>query len=531
MAESQDNCQINFSCLKCLKMSRIRRAVQVLVWGFFVFLLFKARFPYSGKIPSDLFLRFDPLAQIIGSITQRSVLQWLWMGLITLMFTALLGRVFCGWICPMGATIDFFDLTIWRKRSFSQRQKLFWLKYFLLVVIIFSALLGVNFGFLLDPIPLITRIYTLVFYPLGAVVGKLLLDIFQPVFSKLNLSYFYYLEITLPSYNQIFLTASIFFVIIGLGYFQPRFFCVNLCPLGALLGIFSRFSLLAKRISERCINCGICQRACPTGAIEKDNWQDREAECIKCFICQSRCPADAIKYRISYFEADRMNKIDLSRRRFILAGALGIGAGMVARAYPVNKSGAKDIIRPPGALPEADFLALCTRCGECMKICPTKVIQPEGIEQGLMGFATPKMVMRMAGCDQECNLCGMVCPTGALRHLEVEEKRYAKLGTAEINKERCLVWAWNKPCLICDEICPYNAIVFHTIEGMRRPIVIPSRCNGCGWCEYACPVEGESAIRVSKSGEIRLKEGSYKQEAIKRGIDLESSDLLEEKGE
>ena len=229
-------------------------------------------------------------------------------------------------------------------------------------------------------------------------------------------------------------------------------------------------------------------------------------------------------------DAKGMNRRDFFARLTKGAAAAAVG-GVVWGGFVREAKDAPLALRPPGALPEADFLALCTRCGECMKICPTKVIQPQGLEQGLIGFSAPKMVMRIAGCDQECNLCGMVCPTGALRRLEVEEKKYAKLGTAEINKERCLVWAWNKPCLICDEICPYNAIVFHTIEGMRRPIVIPSRCNGCGWCEYACPVEGESAIRVSKSGEIRLKEGSYKQEALRRGIDLESSDLLEEKGE
>jgi formate hydrogenlyase subunit 6/NADH:ubiquinone oxidoreductase subunit I len=75
-------------------------------------------------------------------------------------------------------------------------------------------------------------------------------------------------------------------------------------------------------------------------------------------------------------------------------------------------------------------------------------------------------------------------------------------------------------CLICDEICPYNAIVFRPTEGYRRPVVIASRCNGCGYCEQRCPVKGESAIVVVTDGEIRLKEGSYVAEAKKLNLEF-----------
>jgi ferredoxin len=84
--------------------------------------------------------------------------------------------------------------------------------------------------------------------------------------------------------------------------------------------------------------------------------------------------------------------------------------------------------------------------------------------------------------------------------------------TAFMNKIQVAHGAYpgqNKLCLICDEICPYNAIVFRPIERYRRPVVVASRCNGCGYCEKRCPVKGESAIALVTDGEIRLKEGSY----------------------
>ena len=126
----------------------------------------------------------------------------------------------------------------------------------------------------------------------------------------------------------------------------------------------------------------------------------------------------------------------------------------------------------------------------------------------------------MAACEPNCNVCGKVCPTQAIRSVPLEEKNHAKIGTAILRKEMCLVWAEDKLCLICDEICPYNAIVFRTIDGYRRPVVIPSRCNGCGWCEQRCPVKGESAIVVLPDGEIRLKEGSYITEAKKLQLEF-----------
>ena len=193
------------------------------------------------------------------------------------------------------------------------------------------------------------------------------------------------------------------------------------------------------------------------------------------------------------------------------------------------------LIRPPGALPETEFQHTCIRCGECMKSCLTNTLQPCLWESGIAGLWTPRLDLRMAACEQNCNVCGKVCPTQAIRSLSLEEKTHAKIGTAILRKEMCLVWSQNKLCLICDEICPYNAIVFRPVEGYRRPVVVASRCNGCGYCEQKCPVKGASAITVTPDGEIRLKEGSYMNEAKKLQLEFrpdpgDDKFLLEESG-
>jgi formate hydrogenlyase subunit 6/NADH:ubiquinone oxidoreductase subunit I len=155
-----------------------------------------------------------------------------------------------------------------------------------------------------------------------------------------------------------------------------------------------------------------------------------------------------------------------------------------------------------------------------MNVCPTNTIQPCLFDSGLEGIWSPRIVPRLAGCDQTCSLCGTVCPTDALRELPLEEKKHAKLGTAYIDTSRCLVWAQDRLCLICDEQCPYNAIVFKWKDGTRKPFVIDSKCNGCGFCEQQCPVQGESAIIVTSHGELRLAQGSYRAKAGEMQLNL-----------
>ena len=249
----------------------------------------------------------------------------------------------------------------------------------------------------------------------------------------------------------------------------------------------------------------------------------RLSECIQCRTCVEACNQKAIRFPAfpSSDQGGEYLPVDFSRRGFLYSATGGLSLAFLVDRTPFTRlQGKRQLIRPPGAIPETDFMRTCVRCAECMKSCPTNTLQPCLWESGLVGLWTPKMDLRFAPCEQNCNVCGKVCPIQAIRSVSLEEKTHAKVGTALLNRDLCLVWAQDKLCLICDEICPYNAIVFRTVEGYRRPVVVASRCNGCGFCEQRCPVQGESAIIVATNGEIRLKEGSYVEEAKKLQLEF-----------
>lgn len=497
----------------------MRRILQLLSLLLFSVLFIFATYKLPDWLPADIYLRLDPLLGLNAVFAARKVIGRVFLALITIGVTLAIGRFFCAYVCPMGGAIDLLDPLFFKnknRKSLKDESSLRRIKYFLLIIFIVAGITGLSLAFLMDPLALLTRFYTFFIYPLTITLINLLLDFLRPLFQTLRwtgLSYLHYFQ---PVYYMTALTLLIFGGIIAVNHFAQRFWCRYLCPLGALLSLFSPIGLFKRRVSESCSECLICQRTCPMGAIEEDPKKIHLPECIQCRTCAKVCPQHAITFRASLSIGGEYSKLDLSRRGFLYALAGGFGVGFLAMKTPFSlKQGKHQLIRPPGAIPETEFLRTCIRCGECMKSCLTNTLQPSLWESGFSGLWTPRMDLRLAPCDQNCNVCGKVCPTQAIRSLSLEEKTHAKVGTAILRKEMCLVWAENKPCLICDEICPYNAIVFRPVEGYRRPFVIASKCNGCGFCEQRCPVKGESAIVVVPHGEIRMREGSYIEEAKK----------------
>jgi MauM/NapG family ferredoxin protein len=159
------------------------------------------------------------------------------------------------------------------------------------------------------------------------------------------------------------------------------------------------------------------------------------------------------------------------------------------------------VIRPPGALPEEEFIDRCIRCGNCMKVCITNGLQPVMFESGIEGVWTPQLVPEIGYCEYNCTLCGHSCPTGAIERLPLEKKRLARLGTAIVDKSICIAWAQHKDCLVCEEHCPVAEKAIKTTtgdtgDGVLKPVVDPALCIGCGTCQSRCPVRPVRAIRV-----------------------------------
>ena len=194
----------------------------------------------------------------------------------------------------------------------------------------------------------------------------------------------------------------------------------------------------------------------------------------------------------------------------------------------VRKNFSKKVIRPPGSVAEDEFLQRCIKCDQCIRVCPTNVLQPALFEAGVEGLWTPIMISKMGWCELNCTLCSQVCPTGAIREISIAEKLGAgpfeaqgpiKTGTAFYNRGRCLPWSMDTECVVCEEVCPTSPKSIFTrnveitdrwgaVKELKRPFIDAEKCIGCGICEHECPVKDDPAVYVTAIGESRDKERS-----------------------
>jgi ferredoxin-type protein NapF len=182
-------------------------------------------------------------------------------------------------------------------------------------------------------------------------------------------------------------------------------------------------------------------------------------------------------------------------RRVVLGAGLGALGGAVILRW-VSGPRAKPL-RPPGAGDEKRFTGLCQRCGNCARVCPSRIIHPDVGEHGADSFLTPLVRFDKQYCLETCQRCTHVCPSGALRRLTAEQKPRAVIGRPKVDMAICLLGD-DRECSICRRACPYDAIkiVFSEEDYLSTPTVDPQRCNGCGACQVMCPTEPRKAIVV-----------------------------------
>jgi polyferredoxin len=435
-------------------------------------------------------------------------------GVLTLLLTIVAGRVWCGWLCPLGTLLDWMPSRYQRKSCKDALSRWRKAKYYMLFILLFSTLFGVLTLMVFDPITLLSRSLTSVVMPLvDSFLGLLTsgLHRFGPIQGGVE-SFDGWLQASVLPLDQPFQLASlsialVFVVVLVLNVARPRFWCRYLCPLGALLALASKVSWLRHRVEEsRCVSCGQCTRVCPTGTIDSERKYGADSvECTMCMKCLAACPTSAVSFD-GMVPAVNWQKYDPSRRQALASLGIAVAGVAILRTVPAVRRTNLLCIRPPGA-DENSILNRCIRCGECVKVCPTGGLQHGFTTSGWDGPWTPVLVSRLGYCDYSCNACGLVCPTGAIPKLLLEEKRRVVIGVAEIDRARCIPWVEDRDCIVCEEMCPVpdKAIELrhHVGRGhggrttdVLRPEVVSSKCIGCGICEKQCPVNGEAAIRV-----------------------------------
>ena len=545
-------------------MVGLRRTVQILSFLLFFFLIVTTRQQIVGEfyyVQAEstfhlwpyLYFTTNPLTYVAAVAASRTIPAVNYIPLLVMVgLVLLLGRFYCGWLCPLGVMID-AAAKVWKPPKKPKPSA--WvpspnLKFYILIAILVLALIpatqsetaleerwfGVNVVGFFDPITIAMRgisfsvqpyLEWLIRVPMGELWDVPVIKyVSEPTRGFLMK---YYSMTQPPEFAHSLVYLGVLLGLFALSKIRRRFWCRYLCPLGAFHALLGRFGLWRRRVSSECNECKMCSLKCRTEAIDAEDFTAYDTrECILCMDCRKLCPVEAIEF--TFFASSKdvrvcPRELQVTRRGLLSAigaSVLALPAFRTTPYYRTDRSdmlrppgrGSSELLRPPGSQAEQEFLARCIRCGECMRVCPNHALQPALMQFGLETMWTPVLTPRIGPCEFNCTLCTQVCPTGAIEPLTQRAKQRFRMGTSYFLKDRCIPWAENTDCMVCEEVCPtpQKAIHFRDEEVLddagqkrivKRPFIIDVNCIGCGTCENKCPVEGQSAIRVAPRYETR----------------------------
>ncbi len=445
-----------------------------------------------------------------------------------LLLTLVFGRVYCSVICPLGVFQDLIARVGRRRKKlpYSYSPALSWLRYGMLGVFIIALVAGMGaITALLDPYGAYGRMANNLLAPLWQWGNNVL-----AYFAERAESYaFYTSEVWLKSVSTLIVSVATLAVVGVLAWRNGRTYCNTVCPVGTVLGFFSRFSLLRVAIdTEKCNGCGICARNCKAACIDAKQHQVDYSRCVVCMDCLGKCKKSAIGYQlrrskpavavqvetVTALKADNAtqqaeSQPNDSRRSFLTATAL-LASTSLLKAQEMKVDGGLAEIQdkkipnrlmplvPAGASGLKNFAQHCTACQLCVSACPNQVLRPSSNWKTLM---QPEMSYERGYCRPECVKCSEVCPAGAIRLVTKEDKSSIQIGHARWIKDNCIVLTDEVECGNCARHCPVASIQMVPMDAAdeksrKIPVVNEERCIGCGACENLCPSRPFSAILV-----------------------------------
>ena len=421
-----------------------------------------------------------------------------------LVLTLIFGRIYCSVICPLGIFQDVLARFRRKKNKYSYSKEVRWLRFPVLVLFIIALVAGVGAFFqLLAPYSSYGRIATMIFQPIWMLGNNVLAAIAERADSYAFYSVDVWMK-SLPVFGIAVVTLVVLFVLAWRG---GRTYCNTICPVGTVLSFFARFSWLKIRFDEeKCKNCSMCSKSCKAACIDYKTHSVDYSRCVVCGNCISACKFGALKYS---GKTTQHSPLDPSKRSFLLASAMVAGAAVAQKKEKLMDGGLAELedkvaperqtpLTPPGSLSFEHFAQHCTGCQLCVSECPNDVLRPSS---DLMHLMLPTMSYERGHCRPECTRCSSVCPAGAIKPIDKDEKSSIQIGHAVWIKKNCVVLTDEVECGNCARHCPAGAIEMVQLdendeESPMVPAINEAACIGCGACEYVCPSRPFSAIYV-----------------------------------